>query len=155
MSDRDRLADLLITHRCYYHPGSGHYQCRGCEWEGYEPTEHIADALIIAGVTMPAPEQGRCTNCDGRRCMDCCSRVIHDKCVHDCPDCEPLDPAPALVMELERRVSAEEIIAVLGAHVYSDRGPFTDHPHRFSVCTRAAEDLTTRYRVLRIGGTDV
>lgn len=60
MSDRDRLADLLITHRCYYHPGSGHYQCRGCEWEGYEPTEHIADALIIAGVTMPAPEQGRC-----------------------------------------------------------------------------------------------
>lgn len=54
--------------------------------------------------------------------------------------------------EPARSVSTEELIAVLGAHIYGDRGPFTDHPHRFSVCTRAAEDLVVRYRVLRIGG---
>jgi hypothetical protein len=28
-----------------------------------------------------------CTNCDGRKCMDCVLRYMHDNCVYDCPFC--------------------------------------------------------------------
>ena len=37
--------------------------------------------------------QRNCTNCDGRLCMDCCSRVMHAECVDDCPVCCAADPA--------------------------------------------------------------
>lgn len=30
-----------------------------------------------------------CTNCDGRKCMDCVTRTIHDACRDDCPFCCP------------------------------------------------------------------
>ena len=30
-----------------------------------------------------------CDNCDGRFCMDCIFRIIHDECLHDCPSCAP------------------------------------------------------------------
>lgn len=48
---------------------------------------------------QPAPTA--CSNCDGRKCMDCCSRAIHDECVEDCPDCctqgpESVTPATKL-----------------------------------------------------------
>lgn len=33
-----------------------------------------------------------CRNCDGRKCMDCCSRTMHDQCVDDCPDCCATNP---------------------------------------------------------------
>lgn len=32
-------------------------------------------------------ENAECTNCDGRKCMDCVLRYQHDYCVNDCPDC--------------------------------------------------------------------
>ena len=41
-------------------------------------------------------EFATCPNCDGRLCMDCVLRTIHDRCVADCPDCcedgEPVVP---------------------------------------------------------------
>jgi hypothetical protein len=35
-----------------------------------------------------------CTNCDGRKCMDCVLRYQHDYCVDDCPDCCPPSDVP-------------------------------------------------------------
>lgn len=32
-------------------------------------------------------DEAACPNCDGRKCMACCSRRVHDKCVDDCPEC--------------------------------------------------------------------
>lgn len=28
-----------------------------------------------------------CLNCDDRKCMDCVSRYVHDRCEDSCPDC--------------------------------------------------------------------
>lgn len=33
-----------------------------------------------------------CQNCDGRKCMDCVTRTVHDACADDCPHCCPRDP---------------------------------------------------------------
>ena len=30
---------------------------------------------------------GNCSNCNGRKCMDCVTRTMHERCVEDCPVC--------------------------------------------------------------------
>ncbi len=36
--------------------------------------------------------QRNCRNCDGRLCMSCCFREIHDECANDCPECCVTEP---------------------------------------------------------------
>jgi len=44
-------------------------------------------------------EDDSCPNCDGRKCMACASREVHDECAGDCPECCADTPAPAADME--------------------------------------------------------
>jgi hypothetical protein len=37
----------------------------------------------------PQNAEGVCTNCDGRKCMACVLRQIHEECRDDCPFCRP------------------------------------------------------------------
>jgi hypothetical protein len=62
MSDRDRLAAAFGFHKIDRVEG-GEYLCR-CGWREYgikgEWDIHVADALLAAGVTMPAPARELC-----------------------------------------------------------------------------------------------
>jgi hypothetical protein len=41
------------------------------------------------GAAAEEPREGGCTNCDGRKCMSCVMREMHDACRDDCPFCCP------------------------------------------------------------------
>lgn len=43
------------------------------------------DTIEIHGLRSAI--SGNCENCDGRRCMACVVREVHDECVDDCPAC--------------------------------------------------------------------
>lgn len=47
----------------------------------------------------------------------------------------------------DRSDLTQQIVSVLCDHVYGDRGPVAGHPEALSVCTRAAEDLCSRFLV--------
>lgn len=49
----------------------------------------------MATITVTDELAGECRNCDGRLCMSCVLRHIHDACADDCPDCCPPPPAAA------------------------------------------------------------
>lgn len=67
---------------------SGHSEC----WRAdLPPCKWCDEPGQLGHQCDDAPGPG-CPNCDGRKCMECCSRAYHDECVDDCPDC--CAPAP-------------------------------------------------------------
>lgn len=53
-----------------------------------KPVMPLATALLNAALGFAAEHSG-CRNCDGRKCMDCVTGTVHDKCQPDCPFCCP------------------------------------------------------------------
>ena len=47
-----------------------------------------------------------CSNCDGRKCMSCVFREIHDDCRDDCPVCCNVDDLPAIIFPAEVRITS-------------------------------------------------
>jgi hypothetical protein len=72
--------------------------------------EGMASGFVLgatwAAAQAPSVEDDErpCGNCDGRRCMDCVFRAIHDRCEWSCPSCRPeRDPSvEALTAEVDR-----------------------------------------------------
>ena len=49
-----------------------------------------------------------CQNCDGRVCMDCVTRTVHDDCGDSpCPVCSAVDRVDALYADEHARLRAE------------------------------------------------
>jgi hypothetical protein len=48
--------------------------------------QHIIDRGNGTGWDCPG-QASDCGNCDGRKCMNCIFRVVHQNCVDDCPSC--------------------------------------------------------------------
>lgn len=56
-----------------------HFYCRcGYLSDAQWPDEPVYDH---------EPLDGGCCNCGGQKCMDCAGRMVHDRCINDCPDC--------------------------------------------------------------------
>lgn len=45
------------------------------------------DRDLLRGYLVRTNSHGACVNCDGRLCMECVVRGVHDECVRDCPEC--------------------------------------------------------------------
>jgi hypothetical protein len=70
VTDRDRIAALLLAHRAL--AGYGRVSCK-CGWSGqaYGHAVHVTDCLIAAGVTMPEPSAFCGPGCFSRPCPNC------------------------------------------------------------------------------------
>lgn len=51
---------------------------------------HIEWPVLPPGYTWSLISEW-CSNCDGRKCMDCVLRYVHDECKDDCPFCCPAE----------------------------------------------------------------
>lgn len=76
MSERDRLAAELLRHQHGTHKCSCGWEAAESDWmpgeTGYGPAKrHIADALLAAGVTMPAPPCPACYYADNSPICGC------------------------------------------------------------------------------------
>lgn len=87
---------------------------------------HQDGAVLDALLALREPVE--CTNCDGRRCMGCVTRMVHDECVEDCPDC---DPGPSPLLAFLARTDPEGMREALGAddQAWRDLRQFVEHHH--------------------------
>ncbi|WP_074850595.1 dATP/dGTP pyrophosphohydrolase domain-containing protein [Tsukamurella tyrosinosolvens] len=94
------------------------------DWRTQDPNKAIEHVRLVDEPVnepdTPAADraQDECSNCDGRKCMDCVCRHYHDACVEDCPQCCPApQPPQEHAVEPTRvqllRLLIDELVAIL------------------------------------------
>lgn len=61
-----------------------------------------------------------CPNCDDRKCMDCVFRVVHDRCVDDCPVCTEATWTEAPDVDYTAHQHWEDVTAPMVARVVNE-----------------------------------
>lgn len=115
----------------------------------HEAVQDAYRAFVAGGFYRPIS----CGTCEGKRCSDCASAILHETCVENCPECRGQGESTVVVVEspfageVERNV--EYAFRALRDCIDRDESPYASHLLLTRVLDDGDED--DRARGLRLG----